>query len=208
MLCLQSYNSFQQYFQENNLSTESANLENLDGIQSTERSIQNKIIQNGIVMENGNELVIENTNELLIENRNELLIGSKDRIITQSNTVNENIIDENFMQTSKDNSQVDNKIQNNTEFLTIKQFLERTSISKLGQNSLMLCESSEDLVVAKKIGVTMRSVKTQTQPIIQYLRLTPAAAKLEAMQKKTTVIIEDPMKYSCDVRIIFKFQKI
>lgn len=51
----------------------------------------------------------------------------------------------------------------------------------------------------KKVLVATRSVKTQTQPLPQYPTLTPAAAKLEAQQSKTTIIVEDPYKYTCEI---------
>lgn len=51
----------------------------------------------------------------------------------------------------------------------------------------------------KKASVPTRSVKTQTQALPQYPTLTPAAAKLETQQGKTTIVVEDPYKYSCEV---------
>lgn len=52
--------------------------------------------------------------------------------------------------------------------------------------------------VPKRVVAT-RTVKTQTQPLPQYPTLTPAAAKLEGQLCKTTIIVDDPYKFSCEL---------
>ncbi|KAK9717957.1 Zinc-finger associated domain (zf-AD) [Popillia japonica] len=51
--------------------------------------------------------------------------------------------------------------------------------------------------IIKRIILSTKSVKTQTQPLPQYPSLTPAAARLESVKNKPTIVIDDPYKYSC-----------
>ncbi|RZC39554.1 zf-AD domain containing protein, partial [Asbolus verrucosus] len=97
----------------------------------------------------------------------------------------------------------------NNEYLNLKQFLDEEELSKSSKCIENSRSTSPDSVattgfaryekITKKAIVPTRSVKTQTQPLPQYPSLTPAAARLEAQQSKTTIIIEDPYKFSCAV---------
>lgn len=97
----------------------------------------------------------------------------------------------------------------NTDFLNIKDFLENEDDLSKSSNHPSRSESPDSIATTgfaryenrlqKKAVISTRSVKTQTQPLPQYPTLTPAAAKLETQQGKTTIIIEDPYKYSCDL---------
>lgn len=97
----------------------------------------------------------------------------------------------------------------NTEFLNIKDFLENDDELSKSSNLASRSESPDSVATTgfaryenktpKKLNVATRSVKTQTQALPQYPNLTPAAAKLETQQGKTTIVIDDPYKYSCDV---------
>lgn len=102
--------------------------------------------------------------------------------------------------------------QQNSDFLNFKHFLENDEeLSKSSAHAELETSRSAtpDSVATtgfakydktpKKVLVATRSVKTQTQPLPQYPTLTPAAAKLEAQQSKTTIIVEDPYKYTCEV---------
>lgn len=97
------------------------------------------------------------------------------------------------------------------DFLNLKDFLENEDdLSKSSKHAETSRSETPDSVattgfaryenrIQKKTTVPTRTVKTQTQALPQYPTLTPAAAKLEAQQSKTTIIVEDPYRYTCDV---------
>lgn len=100
---------------------------------------------------------------------------------------------------------------NNTDFLNIKDLLDtEDDLSKSSQPAEVSRSETPDSVATtgfaryenrtpKRAAVATKSVKTQTQALPQYPTLTPAAARLEAQQSRTTVIVEDPYKHTCEL---------
>lgn len=98
-----------------------------------------------------------------------------------------------------------------TDFLNIRELLEaEDELTKSSHHAETSRSESPDSIATtgfarfenkslKKVAAPTRSVKTQTQALPQYPSLTPAAARLEAQQSKTTIVVEDPYKYGCEL---------
>ncbi|KAJ8942570.1 hypothetical protein NQ318_010378 [Aromia moschata] len=94
--------------------------------------------------------------------------------------------------------------QQNSDCLNLKQILDEAELLKCPSREdhrvdapdLIMTAGLEKYEKAPRRLISTRSIKTQTQPLPQYPTLTPAAARLEAQQNKTTIIVEDPYKFS------------
>ncbi|GJQ74995.1 hypothetical protein Trydic_g9617 [Trypoxylus dichotomus] len=100
--------------------------------------------------------------------------------------------------------------QQTSDLLSLKHFLDNEEVLAKSSNAINEIQHSRSATpdsvatagfarcdkTIRKVILSTKSVKTQTQPLPQYPTLTPAAARLEAMQNKPIIVVKNLLNAS------------